>query len=98
MALNREKTLEILRKIYPHLNERFGVTKIGIFGSVARNEAAEKDEVNIVYEMVKQNDLTVAHFKAELESALNSSVELVSYRPRMNPSLKKKIDNEGIFV
>ena len=98
MAPNREKTLEILRNIYPHLSERFGVTKIGIFGPVARNESTEKSEVNIVYEMVKQNELTVAHFKAKLEKSLNSSVELVRSRPRMNPSLKKKIETEGIFI
>jgi uncharacterized protein len=98
MAPNREKTLEILRNIYPQLNERFGVTKIGIFGSVARDEATEKSEVNIVYEMGKQNELTVAHFKAKLEKALNSSVELARLRPRMNPSLKKKIEDEGIYV
>lgn len=98
MAPDREKTLEILRKIYPQLNEKFGITHIGIFGPVARNEAAAKNCVDIVYETEKQNLLSVAHFKAELEKALNSAVELVRLRPRMNPSLKKKIESEGIYV
>jgi len=98
MAPDRAKTLEILEKIYPHLNERYGITKIGIFGPVARGEAIDKGVVNIVYEMAKQNLMTVARFKDELEKALNSSVDLVGYRPRMNPDLKKKIDNEGIYI
>ena len=63
--------MDTLQRIYPALSEKYGLTKLGIFGSIAKDEATEKSEINIVYEMVKQSELTMAHFKAELEKALN---------------------------
>ncbi len=35
---NRKKTLEILNLYKETFSERFGITALGIFGSVARNE------------------------------------------------------------
>jgi len=98
MVPAREKTLEILRHIYPLLSEKYGVTKIGIFGSVARNETNEKSDIDIVYEMAKPNLFTVVHLKDELEGAFNVSVDLVRYRQKLNPYLKKKIESEAVYV
>jgi predicted nucleotidyltransferase len=38
---NRETVLQELQKLKPDLEKRYGVTKIGIFGSFARNEIRE---------------------------------------------------------
>ena len=41
-AIDRDRALETLRRHKDDFEERYGVTRIGIFGSVARDEA--KDE------------------------------------------------------
>jgi len=41
---NRETVLQELQKIKPDLEKRYGVTKIGIFGSFARNEIREDSD------------------------------------------------------
>ena len=41
----------MLRKLKPLLEERFGIIRLGVFGSVARNEAEKDSDVDIVVEM-----------------------------------------------
>jgi len=96
--LSREAVLRELRNHLPQFERLYGVTKIGIFGSVARDDASEASDVDIVYEMSRPNLFTVVHLKDELENILHCSVDLVRYRERMNPYLKKRIEKEGVYV
>lgn len=98
MKPEKEKILLVLKNISPVLMEKYGVTKIGIFGSVARDQAGESSDVDIVYEMIKPNGFTAVHLKEELETRLNYPVDLVRYRESMSPLLKKRIDKEGVYV
>jgi len=47
----RDEVLFILRREAPVLKEQFGVTKIGLFGSVARNEAGEQSDIDLLIEL-----------------------------------------------
>ena len=98
MRPHKDKILSILREIAPVLSERYGVTRIGIFGSVARDDASGASDVDIVYEMSRPNLFTVVHLKDELENILHCPVDLVRYRERMNPFLKKRIEKDGVYV
>jgi len=98
MRPEKDKILSVLKDLSPVLMEKYGVTKIGIFGSVARGQAGESSDVDIVYEMLKPNGFTAVHLKEELELKLHFPVDLVRYRERMNPLLKKRIDKEGVYV
>lgn len=98
MKPEKEKILSILKKISPALMEMYGVTRIGIFGSVARDQSSDASDVDVVYEMLKPNGFTAVHLKDELEKTLKYPVDLVRYREQMNPLLKKRIDKEGIYV
>ena len=80
------------------LFEKYGVTRIGIFGSVARDDASQQSDVDIVYEMSRPNLFTVVHLKEELENVLHRPVDLVRYRERMNPLLKKRIERDCVYV
>lgn len=98
MKPEKNKILKTLKEAAPALEQKYGVTRIGIFGSVARDEASENSDVDIVYEMSHPNLFTVVHLKAELEQTLRFSVDLVRYRQRMQPLLKKRIEQDGIYV
>lgn len=98
MSPHKNKILSALKEITPFLSEKYGVTRIGIFGSVARDDASEQSDVDIVYEMSRPNLFTVVHLKNELERALHCPVDLVRYRERMNPLLKKRIERDGVYV
>ena len=98
MSPQKNRILSILKEITPILLEKYGVTRIGIFGSVARGDATEESDVDIVYEMRRPNLFTVVHLKEELEKTLHCTVDLVRYRERMNPYLKKRIDRDAHYV
>jgi len=96
-AISREKIIRELGLLKPELAERYGVTRIGVFGSVARDEAGENSDVDIVVEM-QPNLIKRAHLKVELESILGKNVDVVRYRRGMNELLKRQIDNEALYV
>ena len=98
MKPHKNKILLALKEIIPVLSEKYGVTRIGIFGSVARDDASEQSDVDIVYEMSRPNLFTVVHLKKELEHVLHCPVDLVRYRDRMNPLLKKRIEKDCVYV
>ena len=49
--MGREAALKVLREHKQELEERYGVTWLGIFSSVARDEAAGESDVDVVFEV-----------------------------------------------
>ena len=95
--MRRDEALEILRNQKPILQERFGVSRVGIFGSVARDEAKDDSDVDVVVDMTPDLFLMV-HVKELLEEAFQAPVDVIRYREQMNPFLKKRIDREAVYV
>jgi predicted nucleotidyltransferase len=89
--------LQRLQRHQADLQTRYDVTRIGIFGSVARGEATPGSDIDIVVHM-KPDLLQRVRLKAELEDLLGRSVDVIRYRPTMNPYLKARIDQEARYV
>lgn len=77
--------------------EKYGVTKIGLFGSYARDEATENSDIDIFAEMPPKFDLLV-NFQDELETLLKHKIDLIRLREKMNPRLKENILRDGLYV
>ncbi|MGE4296225.1 MAG: nucleotidyltransferase family protein [Campylobacterales bacterium] len=95
--MKRDEALTILKSQMSLLQSRFGVKRAGLFGSVARDEAGADSDIDIVVEMAPDLFLMV-HAKEALEAAFHAPVDLVRYRERMNPFLKKRIDQEAVYA
>lgn len=93
----REEALEILRDNKRELEEKYGLKKVGIFGSVAKNAATPDSDIDIVVEM-DPDILRRAELKQELENLLGQKVDLIRYWRRMNQYLKQHIDKEALYV
>lgn len=96
--IRRAEVLELLRQHKPELAVKYGVTRLGIFGSVARDEATEKSDVDVVVEMTKPDLFFMVHMKHLLEAAMRSDVDIIYYGDRMNAFLKQRIDEEAVYV
>lgn len=96
--IDRENVLRILREHKDNLKHDYGLLKIGVFGSVARNNAVEESDIDIVVETKIPDLLRMVNLKEDLEELLHSKVDLVRYRLSMNALLKKRIDNEAHYV
>ena len=96
--VNRENVLRILGMHKDELKRDYGLLKLGVFGSVARNEAREDSDIDIVVETQVPDLLRMVNLKEDLEELLHNRVDLVRYRLSMNSFLKKRIDNEAHYV
>jgi predicted nucleotidyltransferase len=96
--IGRDQALEVLRSLKGEFSDRYGITALGIFGSVARGEAKMTSDVDVVVKMREPNLFKLVHVKEDLEEALHEHVDIVHYRERMNSLLKRRIDQEAVYV
>ncbi|MDR0844206.1 MAG: nucleotidyltransferase family protein [Tannerella sp.] len=72
----------------------YNPVRIGIFGSVARNEDTENSDIDILYQLKNAVGLfNLVRMKDDLEQKLNKKVDLVSDR-FVHPKLKPHIMND----
>ena len=87
--ITREKILHILDQEKPFLREKYGVEKIALFGSFARNLADETSDVDLVVHLSRPLGFEFVQLADYLESKLGSSVDLITYnslkRGELNP-------------
>lgn len=93
-----EEVLAILRPALPRLQERFGVTGLSLFGSVARNEASPGSDVDILVEFAGSTTfLGYMGVKETLEELLGRPVDLVT-PASLKPRLRAAIEGELLRV
>jgi hypothetical protein len=97
-TLSRDDVLAILRKRKADFASSYGVTAIGIFGSFARGQAKKDSDIDLVVKMKKPDLFYMVHIKEELEGECRTRVDIVHYREKMNAFLKKRIDQEAVYV
>jgi len=96
--LERKKILNILKQYKIEHTNDYGITKIGVFGSVARDEAKNSSDVDVVVELKKPNLFTLSSIRQELEDKLKNRVDIIRFRDKMNLFLKEQIKKEAIYV
>ena len=96
--INKKHIIALLKKYKKEQSKRFGVTKIGVFGSVARGSAEEGSDIDIVVELSKRNLLNRIGLKMSLEDFLGVPVDVVAYREELSPLLKERITKDVIYV
>ncbi len=94
----RAEILSLLRRYKPTAQKKYGMTRLGIFGSVARGEQTDKSDVDVCYEGKVPSLLTLDMIQTELEQLLECKVDLVRIRENMNSLLRQRIVRDGIYV
>jgi len=97
-SLVRAAVLEQLRRFQQARGADFRVSRLGVFGSVARDEAGAESDVDIVFETDDPNLFRTAHLRQELEDWLGRPVDIVRLRPTMNAALRERILREARYV
>ena len=91
--LSRDK-LEGIKDIIIKVLKKHNVKKAAIFGSVARGEATEESDIDIVIEFEgRKSLLDLVDLKLELQELLGKKVDVITYNS-INPLLKEQILNE----
>ena len=94
----KKDIIKILRNYKNEVANQYNILTIGIFGSVARGEAGDESDIDIVVRISEPDFFMLAGIKDDLEKRLNNSVDIVTYRDSMNPFLKRQIDSEAVYA
>ena len=96
--MNRQYALEMLSRSKPELQSRFGVTRLALFGSFARNTATSGSDIDILVAFdgpATSNRYFGVQFY--LEDLFGCPVDLVTEKA-LRPELSPYIEQERINV
>lgn len=96
--INKDQAIALLKEYKIKQSGRFGIIKIGFFGSLARGTEHENSDIDIVVELNTRNLLNRIALKMSLEKFLGMPVDIVTYREDLNPLLKERISKDVIYV
>jgi len=77
--------------------EKYGVTKIGLFGSYAREEASPQSDIDIFVKM-KPSLFDLIALKEQIEKDLHKKVDIIRDHKNIKPFLRSMIHEDIIYV
>jgi len=91
--------LDFLADHKQEFHDKYGVTKIGLFGSYARDEQREDSDIDIAIEMQqeKKNIRTFFGLKREMETIFGKKID-IGIESTLKPIVIQYIMNEIIYV
>ena len=97
--MKTEEITEFLASHKEEIAQRFGVVKIGLFGSYARGEADEHSDIDIAVEMAtnQKNLRNFLAFKRHLEETFGKNVD-IGIESSLKNEARKTIEKEIIYV
>lgn len=97
--MTKTEVLEYLKAHKTEFKERFGVIKIGLFGSFARDEQREDSDIDLAIEIEKERKTLKNFFglQRELEAQFGKKVDL-GIENALKPIVKEYIQKEIIYV
>jgi len=96
--MNRNRIIAALKYFKEQNQDKYNIIKIGIFGSAVREALGPDSDLDIVVMLKKQDLFELIGIKQDLEEELNISVDVISYRTKMNAFLKRRIDEEAVYA
>ena len=96
--MNRKDAINTLSKVKPELVGRFGVTRLALFGSTARDTANQESDIDILVAFDGPAS-SAQYFGVQflLEDQFGCSVDLVTEKA-LRPELQSFVMKEAIYV
>ena len=96
--MNKNEILSILGNYKKEYAEKYGIIEMGVFGSIARDEAREDSDLDIYIKTVTPDPFILVHIKEDIEKLARQRVDIVRIREKMNPFLRDRIEKEGVYA
>jgi len=96
--MTKNDILIFLKQHKKYLYEKYGVVKIGLFGSYAKDLFNENSDIDIAVEIESLNKFrSFFGLKEYLEKSFNKKVDL-GIESTIKPAIKRYIEKEIIYV
>lgn len=76
--MNKEIIIKKIKQQYPYLISEYGIKRIGLFGSYARNTQTENSDIDIIAEFDKPIGLKFVEFTEYLEDLLGKKTDILT--------------------
>jgi predicted nucleotidyltransferase len=84
----KQEVLDLLKKQLPYLQEKYGVQRIAIYGSFAKDNQTKKSDVDILVQLMRPLGLEFVELAYDLEKILKKKVDLATFA-----TLKRSLEN-----
>lgn len=96
--MDKNEIIAILRNFKDEYALCYGISEIGLFGSIARDQSSGDGDVDVCIKTETPDPFVLAHIKDDIENRINQRVDIVRIREKMRPFIKARIEKEGIYV
>lgn len=93
---SRKEYINLLKQYYQENARKYGIIKMALFGSVARNEQTEESDVDVAYEG-EPDILLRSRMKRELEALFGCKVDVIRLRKNFG-EFEEAISKDLIYV
>jgi hypothetical protein len=96
--VDRDQVIDLIKRAKPDLVQRYGVTKLALFGSIARDAGTARSDVDILVDF--DGPATSARYfgvQFHLEDLLGMPVDLVTEKA-LRPELRRFVEQEALDV
>jgi predicted nucleotidyltransferase len=76
--ITKKDIIETLKKEMPYFKEKYGVKRIGLFGSCAKGDFTETSDVDIIVEFEKPIGFEFMDFTEYIENILGRKVDVIT--------------------
>jgi predicted nucleotidyltransferase len=96
--MGKQEIIKIIRNKKPEMESRYGVQRLGLFGSYVRGRQRKKSDIDILVTFNRDIDLfDFLDLRKYLESQLQAKVDLVM-ETALKPAIGKRIFSEVEYV
>lgn len=92
-----EEVKKLLKKNKVHFFKEYPIKEMAIFGSLARNEATDDSDIDILVEFSEPVGFEIVDLVEELEVLLKHKVDLVS-KKALSPKLLPFITKDLVYI
>ncbi|KAA6315270.1 hypothetical protein EZS27_034244 [termite gut metagenome] len=90
--------IQLLRKFVREHGQEYGIIRMGIFGSIARNEQNNTSDLDVYYEGPVIDLFDPHDLQSDLENLLGIRVDLIRKHRYMHPAFLERIMKDMIYV
>ena len=95
--MTKEKIIQILKEQKNSIKNQFSVSKIGLFGSYAKDKQTSKSDIDFYVEFDKKSFNNLSGLWVFLEELFNKEVDIVHKHKNSNSIMLNRIEQEVVF-
>ena len=96
--LTRNTIISLLRAEKSYLTKEFGVVKIGLFGSFAKDQPDRNSDIDLIVELREPRFNYLAGLQIYLEKKFNRKIEIVRRGNKINNRFVQTVEKDTIYA